>query len=67
MCQFASEESDPVQRRQLLDMIHGPHPFHNFRNAAKELGLRSKWVKFRDRWLADDVTNFLEEHGIAYS
>lgn len=67
MCQFAAEESDPVLRRQLLDAIHGPHPFHNFRDATKELGLRGKWVKFRDPWLVDDVTRFLEEHGIAYA
>ncbi|MEX1040432.1 MAG: hypothetical protein WDZ51_07375 [Pirellulaceae bacterium] len=67
MCQFAAEESDPVQRRRLLDVIHGPHPFHNFRDATQELGLRKKWTEFRDPWLIEDVTNFLTEHDIAYT
>lgn len=67
MCQFAAEVADPVRHRRLLDVIHGAHPFHNFRNVTHELGLRDKWVKFRDSWMVDDVTHFLEEHGIAYT
>jgi hypothetical protein len=63
---FSAAQPSPA-RQVLLDAIHGPGAFRNFRRAADELGLREAWFTWRDDALKTIAREWLVEHGIPFT
>jgi uncharacterized protein UPF0158 len=67
MRQFAGAVEDDEERMDLLNAIHGPGAFRNFKAGIARLGVREKWFEYRDAALRELAREWLEENGIEYA
>ena len=66
MERFCQTISEPRERAELLDAIHGSGAFRMFRGALERRGYREQWYSFRDSALERIARDWLESHRIQY-
>ena len=63
---FCQTVNDPVHRKKLTKAIKGKRAFRDFQTLVRKLGLRERWVGFRNRELEAIATRWLDRNEIAY-
>ena len=66
MERFSQAQRDESVRQDMLDAIHGPGAFRNFRGAIRRLALDEAWNRFRDGALEQIAREWLEAHNSRY-
>ena len=63
---FSRSIENPAVREQLLNAIHGPGAFRNFRDTLDRCGVRERWFEFKTQAIERIAADWLDAEGIPY-
>ena len=66
MRKFSELRQDPLQRRELLEAIHGSGAFRFFKSTLHRLGIEKEWYDYRDSTFEEIAKEWLQQNGLAY-
>ena len=63
---FCESVTESKHRKKLLKAIRGKRAFRDFEKVLRKLGMRDRWVGFRNRELEGLAVDWLDRHEIEY-